>query len=48
MTITWQVGGWGEPQGKGLYVLEDGSKHEGEVRKQCTGAARDFVSPADD
>ena len=26
-----QVGGWGEPHGKGFYVLEDGSKHEGEV-----------------
>ena len=26
-----QVGGWGEPHGKGFYVLEDGSKHKGEV-----------------
>lgn len=30
-TETLQVGGWGEPQGKGFYLLEDGSKHEGEV-----------------
>jgi len=29
------VGGWGEPQGKGFYVLEDGTKQEGEVRSIC-------------
>jgi len=29
------VGGWGEPQGKGFHVLEDGTKQEGAVRSIC-------------
>ena len=26
------MGGWGEPQGRGFYVMEDGSRHEGEFK----------------